>query len=115
MKYDQLINKKKELNTIINNSNNCKNNEKYYEGLKKGISESFTLINSTITFYKQYKDDVKLLMKEQNKLWLKWVDYYNGQTGIDNSNYKNRYNKWLFDNIFSNIGNEEKSELLELY
>ena len=53
-------------------------------------------------------------MKEQNKLWLKWVDYYNGQTGIDTSNYKNRYNKWLFDNIFSNIGNEEKSELLEV-
>ena len=111
MKFDQLMYKKKELNKMINNSNN---NEKYYEGLKKGVTESFNLFNSTISFYKEYKDDVKLLMKEQNKLWLKWVDYYNSQTSIDNSNYKNRYNKWLFDNIFSNINTEER-ELLELF
>jgi len=116
MKFDQLINKKKELNKIINTSkNNNNNNEQYYEGLKKGVSESFNLFKSTIAFYKEYKDDVKLLMKEQNKLWLKWVDYYNSQTSINNSNYKNRYNKWLFDNIFSNINTEEERELLELF
>ena len=115
MKYDELINKKKELKKIINNSNFNNKNEKYYEGFKKGVLESVNLFNSTISFYKQYKDDVKLLMKEQNKLWLKWVDYYNGQTSIDNSNYKNRYNKWLFDNIFSNIKTEENEELLELF
>jgi len=115
MKYDQLIDKKKELEKTINNSKELNINEKYLEGLKKGISESFNLFNSTIAFYKKYKDDVKLLMKEQNKLWIKWVDYYNNQTSIDNSNYKNRYNIWLFDNIILKINNDEKNEILELF
>ena len=115
MKFDQLINKKKELYKIINNTSKNSNDEKYYEGLKKGILDSFNLFNSAILFYKQYKNNVKLLMKEQNNLWIKWVDYYNSQKGIDNSNYENRYNKWLFENIFSNINNDEQSDYLELF
>lgn len=113
MKYDQLINKKKELNKIINNSNN--NDKKYNEGLKKGVAKSFDLFNLTIEFYIKYKDDVKLLMKEQNKLWNNWVKYYNTQNKIDNSNYISSYNKWLFDNIFLNIKTEENRQLLELF
>jgi hypothetical protein len=115
MKYDQLINKKKKLNKIINNQDNFKDNKKYYEGLKEGVNESFDLFNLTIEFYKKYKDNVKLLMNEQNKLWLKWISYYNNQNDINNSNYKIRYNKWLFDNLFLNINNDKKIGLLEIY
>ncbi len=115
MKYDQIIDKKKELSEIINNSNNVNEEDKYDKGLRKGISESFQLFESVISFYNQYKGNVNLLMKEQNKLWLKWVNYYNHQTGINNSNYTNRYNKWLFDNLFIILNFEEKSELFKLF
>lgn len=115
MKYDQLLSKKKELNDIINNSNKYKINEKYFEGIKKGIFDSFELFNSTIEFYKKYKDNVKLLMNEQKKIWVEWVNYYNGQNGIDKKDYKNRYNKWLFDYIFSNLKINEKSEILGIF
>jgi hypothetical protein len=112
MKFDELLTKKNKLNEILKNSNNS---EKYDIGLKEGIKISFDLFNKSIEFYLKYKDNVKLLMKEQNKLWSKWVSYYNDQNNIDNSNYISSYNKWLFDNIFINIQHDEKRKLLELY
>jgi hypothetical protein len=119
MKYIQLLNKKEEINNIVNQSQSNEKTEtidiKYYEGFKKGVLESFNLFNSTIDFYKQYKDNVKLLMKEQNKLWHKWVEYYNTKTGIDKSNYNDNYNIWLFENLFSELNNNESNETMRLY
>jgi hypothetical protein len=111
MKYDDLIKKKKMLNTIVKNNND----ENYKRGLKEGIEKSLDLFNSTIDFYLRYKDNVKILMKEQNKLWNNWIKYYNDQNNIDISNYISTYNKWLFENIFQNIKPDEKRKLLELY
>jgi hypothetical protein len=54
-------------------------------------------------------------MKEQNKLWHKWVEYYNTKTGIDKSNYNDNYNIWLFENLFSELNNNESNETMRLY
>jgi len=113
MKFDELIDKKNKLNEIVKKPND--KDKKYNIGFKEGVKISFDLFNLTTEFYLKYKDDVKLLMKEQNKLWTKWVSYYNNKNNIDVSNYINSYNKWLFDNTFINIQNDEKSKLLELY
>ena len=115
MKFDHLINKKRDLYNIINNTNKKSSNDEYFKGLKKGILDSFDLFNTSILFYKKYKDNVKLLMKEQNNLWLKWVDYYNKQKGINRTNYNNTFNKWLFEKIFSTKDNVEISNFLELF
>ena len=112
MDYVQLIKKKQELKNIINESSN---DDTYYEGLKKGVSESFKFFNCSMSFYKKYKNDVKLLMKEQNKLWLEWIKYYNKQENINKLNYLDIYNKWLFNDIFSNIQNKDDNNLLEIF
>ena len=104
MDYIQLIHKINELNNIIKNQNEKinieDNNLKYIQGFKKGVLESFNLFNSIIDFYNEYKNNVSKLMKEQNKLWKTWVSYYSDIKGIDKSNYNDRYNKWLFENLF---------------
>jgi hypothetical protein len=113
MNYKQIKNKIEKINENISKLNTKTEdlNDKYYEGYKNGVIESFNLFNSTVQFYKQYKDDVKLLMKEQNKLWYKWVEYYNNKTGIDKNNFIDYYNKWLFENLFSNYIDESKDIL----
>ena len=63
-----------ELKNIINKSSN---DDTYYEGLKKGVTESFKFFNYSMSFYNKYKNDVKLLMKEQQSVWKKWINYYN--------------------------------------
>jgi len=110
MRYESLKDKKQKM---IKNSQQSKNNDEFYKGFEKGVDNSFELFYSFIDLYKKYKNDVKLLMKEQNNIWSKWVNYYEEQNKIDTTNYLENYNNWLFDYIFSDI-NEESSELFNL-
>jgi hypothetical protein len=116
MKYEPLKDIKQKIKNNVNGSidSNDNNNKNYNQGFEKGVSDSFDIFASTIEAYKRYKDNVKLLMNEQQKVWKKWVKYYNGKSDIDNSNYINRYNNWLFDYTFSDINNEKSEGLFEL-
>ena len=53
-------------------------------------------------------------MKEQQKVWKKWVEYYNGKSDIDNSNYLDKYNNWLFDYTFSNANGKKSDDFFKL-
>lgn len=109
MKYEPLKNKKQQLKKDKKTSDNTEFNI----GFEKGVDHSFDLFASFIELYKRYKNDVKLLMKEQKNVWSNWVKYYENQSSVDTSSYLNRYNEWLFDYIFSNM-NEESDTFLSL-
>ena len=72
----------------------------YQEGFRDGVEESFKQFQVAIKMYKKYKDNVKLLMEEQNKVWKKWIEYYEKQSNINRENFLQRYNEWLFRYIF---------------
>jgi hypothetical protein len=114
MIYEPLKDKKQKIKNNANGTLEYAGNIKYNQGFEKGVSDSFDIFASTIESYKRYKDNVKLLMTEQKKVWKKWVEYYNGKSDIDNSNYLNSYNKWLFDYTFSDINNEKSEGLFKL-
>ena len=107
--------KKQKMIKEISKTTNKKINDDsdFYLGFKKGVDESFNVFNSYIDLFKRYKNNVKLLMDEQNTVWSKWVKYYENHSNIDTSNYLEKYNDWLFDYIFSDI-NTETSNLLNL-
>jgi len=107
MKCEPLKDKKQQLKK---NQKTSDNNE-FKIGFEKGVDDSFVLFSSYVDLYKRYKNDVKLLMKEQKNVWSKWVKYYEGQSNVDPSSYLNRYNEWLFDYVFSNANNEEDAFL----
>jgi len=109
MKYKSLKDKKQELKK---NHKKSSNNE-FKDGFEQGVDNSFDLFASYVDQYKRYKDDVKLLMKEQKNVWTNWVKYYENQSNVDTANYINKYNEWLFDYMFSNI-NEETDSFLSL-
>lgn len=115
MKYEPLKEKKQKLkkNGISSKKQNSTDINDFRQGFEKGIDDSFDLFASFINLYKKYKNDVKLLMNEQKDVWSKWVKYYEVQSNVDNSNFINKYNEWLFDYIFSNI-NEESDGFLQL-
>ena len=115
MIYEPLKDKKlkieKNLQKLKNKNNSDENN--YYSGFEKGVNESFEAFASSIDAYKRYKNDVKLLMKEQQKIWSKWIKYYNSKNNINNDNFLAKYNDWLFSFIFSGIDNENSTGFLE--
>ena len=86
----------------------------FYSGFEKGVDESFDLFASVVDLYKRYKDDVKLLMKDQRNVWLEWVNYYDSQSDIDASTYLDRYNHWLFDYAFSDINGKKSDDFFSL-
>ena len=100
---------------IIQKLKNKDNSDDYNfcSGFEKGVNESFEAFSTSIDTYKRYKNDVKLLMKEQQKIWSKWIKYYNSKKNINNDNFLDKYNDWLFSYIFSGIDNENSSGLLE--
>ncbi len=113
MIYGPLNSKKQKIkkDAIKFAKNDIDSENKFCLGFEKGVDESFDLFASVVDSYKRYKDDVKLLMKEQRNVWKEWIDYYDSQSDIDVSSYLNRYDNWLFNYTFSNI-NGEKSENL---
>lgn len=116
MKYGPLNNKKQKMkkDALKSTKHDIPSENKFYLGFEKGVDESFDLFASIVDSYKQYRDDVKLLMKEQRKVWTEWVDYYDNQSDIDVSNYLDRYNDWLFNYAFSNINGEKSDSLFSL-
>ena len=108
MKYEPLKDKKQQLK----NQKKSDNNE-FKIGFEKGVDNSFDLFASFIDLYKRYKDDVKLLMKEQKNVWSNWVKFYENQSNVDPASYLGRYNEWLFDYFFSNI-NDDSDTFLSL-
>lgn len=80
----------------------------YTDGMKKGISVSFSSFSDLVTTYIKYQNNVKLLMNDEKQIWKKWVDYYEQQNNISKSDYMSNYNVWLFDYLFCNtiIGEE---------
>ena len=110
MKCESLKNKKQKL---IKENQSRKNNKDFSNGFEEGVENSFDIFASFVELYNRYKNDVKLLMSEQKNIWKQWVDFYEKQTKIDQSNYLENYNDWLFDYLFSDI-NKDSSELLSL-
>lgn len=75
-------------------------NEEYKKGYKEGVEEAFKQFEKTIKLYNRYKNNTKLLMEEQNKIWKKWISYYEKQRDINKKDFLQRYNNWLFSYLF---------------
>ncbi len=116
MKCEPLRNKKEKMKKDILASKDYSNKERneLYLGFEKGVDDSFDVFASFFDVYKRYKNDLKLLMNEQNHVWSKWVQYYEAQTDIKTSNYLSRYNDWLFDYIFYDVNNTKPDDFLSL-
>ena len=116
MKCEPLRNKKQKMKKDILASKDYSNKEKkeFILGFEKGVDDSFDVFASFFDVYKRYKNDLKLLMNEQNHVWSKWVQYYEAQTDIKTSNYLSRYNDWLFDYIFYDVNNTKPDDFLSL-
>jgi hypothetical protein len=97
----------------------CKKNKQssskddFNKGFKKGVTEAFEEVENSISLFKRYESDVKLLMKEQKPVWKHWVSYYEDQK-IDQADYLKRYNHWLFDFVFSQGKRKKEETLLNL-
>ena len=108
LKYDlekKMINKSKE-----------NNNNSFDDGVQKALQLSFENFTTLINQYLKYKDDIKLLMKEKNEAWKKWISYYENQNNISKSDFIERYNNWLFDYIFNKgiYQMDDKESIFEL-
>lgn len=79
---------------------NTKNSPEYKKGFETGIDTSFEVFTKYINQYKKYYDNIKLLLKEEEKIWKKWVDFYEKQNNINKENLLKIYNKWLFNYFF---------------
>ena len=115
MQYEPLKEQKQKIKKdflSLKNQNNT-NKKEFYMGFEKGVDNSFDLFASFIDLFKKYKNNVKLLMNEQKKVWSKWVKYYENHSNIDTSNYLEKYNDWLFDYLFSDL-NGETANFLDL-
>jgi hypothetical protein len=108
MILDPIKKQKKELLFNLNTKKSKdKKDDKFFKGFENGISESFKMFDVAINSYDRYKNEVKLLMKEQQSVWKKWINYYNKKSGINNNNYLENYNNWLYNYIF--IEKEEEN------
>ena len=116
MLYEPLKNKKHKMEKAILKSTDKTIDDKseFYLGFKKGVDDSFVIFASYVNLYRRYKNNVKLLMDEQKKIWLKFVQYYETQTDINTSNYLNKYNNWLFDYIFYDVNDMGSDNFLGL-
>ena len=116
MKCEPLKNVKQKMmkDVLASTDNNINDKSEFYLGFKKGVDDSFNVFASFVDLFKRYKNNVKLLMNEQKGVWLKFVQYYETQSGTSASNYLNRYNNWLFDYIFYDINNMSPNEFLSL-
>lgn len=79
-----------------------------------GTVYSEEVLSSAIHFYKRYRSNVSLLMKEQRKIWKQWIGFFETSTeGIQSQPlhqrhtsmhaYLDTYNAWLFDFTFSDV------------
>jgi len=113
---EPLKNKKHKMEKDILKSTDKSINDKsdFYLGFKKGVDDSFIVFASYVDLFKRYKNNVKLLMNEQKDVWLKFVQYYETQSDINNSDYLGKYNNWLFDYIFYDVDDIDSEGFLSL-
>lgn len=116
MKCEPLKNKKQKMikDFLKSTDKNINDKSDFYLGFKNGVVDSFNVFTSFVDLFKRYKNNVKLLMNEQKEVWLKFVQYYESQSDINNSNYLYRYNDWLFDYIFNDINGMNNNDFFSL-
>ena len=114
MKCEPLRNKKQKMkkDILASKEYNNKENNDLHVGYEKGVDDSFDVFASFFDVYKQYKNNLKLLMSEQKHIWGQWVQYYESQTDITKENYLSRYNEWLFNYIFSDANSTNPNDFL---
>lgn len=93
--------------------NNKSSADDFQKGFTQGVSEAFEEVQSSIDLFKRYENDVKLLMKEQKPVWKHWVSYYEDKK-IDQDQYLEKYNVWLFDFVFLKGSRKREESLLNL-
>jgi len=114
MKLEPLPKMKHQLSKQAKSNGLKQQDNTFSSGYIEGIKSSFDMFTQLIQQYKRYKDDVKLLMKEQKPLWKSWVSYYEKTNNISQNDYLQQYNTWLFNYIFQESGDENTMGLLML-
>ena len=115
MKCEPLKDKKQQMiKDILKSTDKNTDESEFYLGFKKGVDDSFDTFASLVDLFKRYKNNVKLLMNEQNDVWKKFVKYYETQSDMNKSDYLNKYNNWLFDYIFYDINKLDSTGFLGL-
>ena len=85
----------------------------FQKGYSQGVSEAFQEVKQSVDLFKRYESDVKLLMKEQKPVWKNWVTYYEDKK-INQDEYLEKYNLWLFDFVFLKGSRKKEETLLNL-
>lgn len=85
----------------------------FCKGFSEGVSEAFQEVQNSIDLFKRYQNDVKLLMKEQKPVWKHWVSFYEDKN-INQDEYLDQYNGWLFDFVFLKGSRKKEETLLNL-
>jgi hypothetical protein len=105
MNYEPLKQKKQDI--IKQKTKTAKKNDEFNQGFEQGVEDSFKMFASYVEMYNRYKEDVKLLMKEQKPLWKEWVTFFEKQNKVDKTDYLPLYKSWLFEYIFHDVNNEK--------
>lgn len=113
MKLEPLKNKKHQIKQGNKQQSQMKDST-FYSGFQKGVETSFEIFESLLTLYKRYRNNVKLLMEEQQEVWKTWVAFYEKQSDITQETFLDRYNEWLFDYTFEGNSKENTESLLKL-
>jgi hypothetical protein len=98
---------------ICKKKKKSKTEKEFHKGFNQGVTEAFEEVENSVVLFKRYESDVKLLMKEQKPVWKNWVSYYEDQK-IDQDEYLNRYNNWLFDFVFLKGKKEKEGSLFSI-
>ena len=117
MKCEPIRNKKDILKKDIlkTSEKNINDKSEFYSGYIQGIDNSFEIFASFIGLFNKYKNNVKLLMNEQNDVWKKFVKFYDSQSNLDKSNYLSKYNSWLFEFLFDDPNNLKSDDFLSIF
>jgi len=99
--------KQKKQHIIKQKQKTSKETKEFNLGFEEGVDNSFKIFASYIDMYNHYKEDVKLLMKEQKPVWKQWVSFYEKQNNVSKTDYLPLYKTWLFDYIFNDVNNEK--------
>jgi hypothetical protein len=116
MSWDLLMKKLEPLSVkeeLIRKMNNQSSEENFRKGFTQGVDEAFQEFENSVDLFKRYENDVKLLMKEQKPVWKNWVSFFEGKK-INQDEYLERYNVWLFEFVFLKGKRKKEESLLNL-
>ncbi len=94
MKIESLVKAREKLKSNVNE------NKDFKKGFTTGVDSSFKVFKEYVDSYNKYYDNIKLLLKEEKKIWTKWIKFYEKQNNINKENLLKIYNKWLFNYFF---------------